>query len=80
MEINCPIWHLQKNYSDIPFPMEPAQFNETVLEYWNKYKDDKAWDHTQMVVLDGVFRAMTIKVRAVGLEGQSYEYAKNLKA
>lgn len=80
LEINCPIWQLKKNYSDLPYPMDPAQFNETVLDYWNTYKDDKRWDHRDFTIIDGVLRAMTIKVRALGLEGQTYEYAKSLKA
>lgn len=29
--------------------------------------------------MDGKLRALTIKVRASGLQGNSYEYAKNLK-
>lgn len=82
LEINCPIWEIKKELkkNNLTYPMEPQKFNETIFDYWNKSKDDKTWDHTQIVVVDGVFRAMTIKVKARGLEGQTYEYAKKLKA
>ena len=46
LEITCPIWELKKEYKNLTFPMEATKFNETIVEYWSKFKNDKKWDHT----------------------------------